>query len=113
MNSMTQPSKQPYHHVIIGKCTEDGKEFVTLCILNGNGYGGYDHWIVDKLDHERVSGIIGNHYFQDYWQDYVTLEVIQNIYTVLDFYVKVEDNVVDINTDITTDSNFCEEDIPF
>ena len=108
MNSMTQPSKHPYHHVVMGKTVTIGKEFVTVCILNDSGEGNYDHWRVDKIGHKRVAGLIGDHVYQDYWIDYVPLEIITNVENVLDFYVKVEDNVVEIN-----DTGFCADDIPF
>ena len=106
-STMTKPSPYPYHHVLIDAKTDA----VTLCISNGNGYGGYDHWRVDKIGHERVSGIIGEHYFTDYWMDATSTEVGRNIYNVLDFYVKTEDNVVELKK--SNNLNFCSDDIPF
>ena len=109
MNSKTEKSKHPYHHIII----DSDQNGVTLCIYNGNGNGGYDHWYVDKLGHERAHGMKKGSFMQDYWQDYVDLKVIQNVYKVLDFYVKEEDNVVELQPTGSGMNNFCEDDIPF
>ena len=108
MNNMTIPSKHPYHHLVMGKTNTIGKEFVTVCILNDSGEGEYDHWRVDKNGHKRVAGLVGDHVFQDYLLDYMPLVIMRNIDTVLDFYVKVEDNVEEHEP-----IGFCADDIPF
>ena len=108
MNNMTEQSKHPYHHVFIGT---NGK-YATLAILNGNGEGGYDHWRIDMVGHSRITTITNASVMQDYWQDYVDLKVIQNIYKVLDFYVKEEDNVTELNA-YESEKNFCSDDVPF
>jgi len=115
MNSMTQQSPHPYHHVFVGS----GGEYATLAVLNGNGEGGYDHWKIDMVGHSRVHEIVRGSRMQGYWQDYVDLKVIQNIYKVLDFYVKEVDNVVELSRaeeiaqDLGYTDNFCSDDIPF
>jgi hypothetical protein len=108
MNTQTVKSKHPYHHVIIGA----DQKFVTLCITNNNGEGGFDHWRVDETGHERISGIMGNHFMQDYWIDYVPSEVITNVYKVLDFYVK-EEKMEEAEKLIAPYSDFTADDIPF
>lgn len=106
-STMTKPSSHPYHHVLI-----DSKiDAVTLCVTSGEGDGSFDYWKVDKVGHERVRGIVGDHKMTDYWLDYTSLEVIQNVYKVLDFYVKLEDNVIELNK--SNDLPFCSDDIPF
>ena len=82
MNSVTQKSPYPYYDVVLDR----KEEKVTLCVYNGNGYGEYDHWEISKNGHKRVHKLTKNGYKQDYWQDYVHLEIIQNVYKVLDFY---------------------------
>lgn len=100
-STKTVPSPHPYHHVIIAK----GQKAVTLCVYNGDGYGSYDHWYVDAKGSKEVKRISGEHFFQDYWQDYLPCDVIRNIYKTLDKYVEIEDNVVELN--------FNSDDIPF
>jgi hypothetical protein len=100
----TIKSPYPYHHVIIGK----DQKHVVLCIYNGNGDGGDDHWLVDAKGHKRCHGFNSGDFFADYWQDMVNTEVGRNVYEVLDFYVEKKDeenNVLDIN--------YCSDDIPF
>lgn len=105
MNKPTKKSEHPYHHVIIGK----DQKHVILCVCNFNGYGGYDMWKVDRLGHKRVHGFTMDSFFNDYWQDMVELEVIQNVYNVLDFYVEKKDNVVELQSS----NDFTADDIPF
>ncbi len=88
MNTKTQKSKHPYHHIIIGQ----EQDHVTLCICNHDGKGGYDHWRVDKSGYSRVHGMSGNSFFQDYWIDYVDGKIIDNVYKVLDFYANISYN---------------------
>ena len=109
MNTMTKPSPYPYHHVLIDAKTDA----VTLCVTSGEGDGSYDYWRVDKVGHERVRGVVGEHKMTDYWMDYTSTEVGRNIYNVLDFYVKIEDNVVELNKSQNFDLSFCSDDIPF
>jgi hypothetical protein len=100
-STKTVPSPYPYHHVIIAK----DQKSVTLCVYSGDGYGGYKHHRVDANGDKEVDGIIGDHFFQDYWMDYVDTDIGRNIYKTLDKYVKIEDNVVELN--------FNSDDIPF
>lgn len=100
-STKTIPSPYPYHHVIIAK----GQKAVTLCVYNGDGWGTYDHWYVDAKGSKEVRRISGEHFFQDYWHDYLPDDVIRNIYKTLDKYVEIEDNVVELN--------FNSDDIPF
>ena len=101
MNTQTKQSDHPFYHVFIDENTI-GKTI--LAIDNGNDI--WDYWRVDEIGHERISKI-NNCTIKRYWQDYTTLKAIQNIYIVLDFYVKTRDNIVEL------DNSFTADDIPF
>jgi len=103
LNSITKKSNHPHHHVIIGK----NQKYVTLCIYVDNDT--WDYWKIDSEGHVRVPNIEGNSFIKSYWQDYLELKNIQNIYKVLDFYVKKCEN--EYENDCSQD--FTADDIPF
>jgi len=102
MNQATKPSPHPYHHVFVDNNRTD---LLILAIDTGND--NWDYWRVDEIGHSRDSKL-DNKLIKCYWQDHVTLKTIQNTVKVLDFYVKAEDNIVEM-----PNNNFTADDIPF
>lgn len=106
MNKPTVKDPHPYHHVII----EKGGNGVTVCVYKGDGYGGYDHWYVDSNGFKKVDSISGEHFFQDYWQDFASTEVCRNVYEMLNTYIEKKNNVVELKS---VNTIYCSDDIPF
>lgn len=114
MSAVTKKSSHPYYHVMI----DANVEAVTLCVTDNGGFGGYDYWKVDKTGYKRVGGIEGKHHMTDYWHDSVgPLEIIQNVYKVLDFYAGIEDNyeeeMEEACNNVENLVSFTADDIPF